>query len=270
MGVPFTVSAIHVYPVKSTAGLSLPRANVLAEGLEHDRRWMLIDAQGGCLTAREHPRLVRIRATPRAGGLALSSADAEPLTVADARGRGDPITVTIWRDRVAARRVDPAADAWFASQLGVPCTLVVMPATTRRAVDPDYGGAGDTVSFADGYPLLLVGEASLAELNARSPRRAEMARFRPNLTVSGCAAFAEDGWRRIRVGAVTFDAPKACDRCVMTTVDPATGEKDAALEPLRTLAAFRRDRERGILFGVNLIPRGEGRVGVGDPVTVLA
>jgi uncharacterized protein YcbX len=266
--VSLTISSINVYPVKSTAGQLQERARVEGRGLEHDRRWMVIDAGGEFVTGREVPALVRIRATPRKSGLTLEAPGVDPLFVADAGG-AEPLTVTVWRDRVEARRVDRAADAWLQSVLGIPCALVRMPETTRRTVDPEHGAPGDTVSFADGYPLLLIGDASLADLNTRAPAPVEMARFRPNLTVSGSAAFAEDGWRRIRVGTVQFEAPKACDRCVMTTVDPRTGIKDEALEPLRTLSTYRRDRARGILFGVNLIPRGEGEIALGDSVEVL-
>ncbi len=266
---PATVHSLAVYPVKSTAGQALQRARVLPRGLENDRRWMLVDAGGSFLTGREHPALVRIRATPTTTGLVLEAPGAEPLTVPDARGAGAAIAVRIWGDRVPARRVDPAADAWFGRLLGRACTLVHMPRDTRRAVDPDFGAPSDEVSFADGYPLLLVGEASLADLSARSSAAVPMARFRPNVTVAGTPAFAEDAWRRIRVGEVEFVAPKPCDRCVMTTLDPVSGERHPRKEPLRTLASYRRDRARGILFGVNLIPRGTGTIAVGDEIRVL-
>jgi uncharacterized protein YcbX len=264
-----SLASLTVYPVKSAAGLAVGRARVEPEGLEHDRRWMVVDGEGRFLTGREHPTLVRIAATPRGAGLELRAPGIDPLTLDDAGG-GAPVTVSVWRDRVPARAVDARADAWFTALLGLPCILVRLPAGGARPVDPQYGRASDRVSFADGYPLLLIGEASLADLNARAPMHAAMSRFRPNLTVAGAAAYAEDGWTRIRVGEVAFDVPKPCDRCVMTTIDPHTAEKHATQEPLRTLAGYRRDRSRGILFGVNLIPRGTGTLRVGDAVEVLA
>ena len=265
-----SLSSVTVYPVKSSAGLSRERAEVLAAGLEHDRRWMLVDSANAFITGREYPALVRVRATPLAdGGLALEAPGQPDLTLENAGGDGST-EVEVWRDQVDARFVDARADAWLSGYLGVACRLVRIADERARRVDPDYAEPGDHVSFADGYPLLLIGDASLADLNEKAPGPAEMARFRPNLTVSGAGAYAEDGWRRVRVGAVEFDVVKPCDRCVMTTVDPATGVKNEQLEPLRTLSTYRRDRSRGILFGVNLIPRSLGQVSVGDEVEVLA
>lgn len=266
-----SLSSVTVYPVKSSAGLPRDRAEVLAAGLEHDRRWMLVDSENAFITGREYPALVRVRATPlEGGGLTLEAPGQSTLTLEDAGGAASTAEVEVWRDQVAARFVDPRADAWLSGYLGVACRLVRIADERARRVDPDYATPADHVSFADGYPLLLIGDASLADLNEKAPGPAEMARFRPNLTASGAAAFAEDGWRRIRVGAVEFDVVKPCDRCVMTTVDPATGVKNEQLEPLRTLSTYRRDRARGILFGVNLIPRSLGEVSVGDEIEVLA
>ena len=96
-----------------------------------------------------------------------------------------------------------------------------------------------------------------------------MGRFRPNLVISGCEPFAEDSWRRIRIGTVAFDVVKPCSRCVFTTVDPDTGDEHPDGERLRTLMSFRRDSNKGVLFGQNLVARGEGFVQLGDPVRIL-
>jgi hypothetical protein len=138
-----------------------------------------------------------------------------------------------------------------------------------RAVSQDYGQPGDEVSFADGYPLLLISEASLADLNTRLPRAVEMRRFRPNLVVDGEMPYAEDGWRRLRVGKVEFEGVKNCSRCIFTTIDPDSGEKHPDREPLRTLSTYRRRPQGGVFFGQNLIPRSRGVIRVGDPVTVI-
>lgn len=265
------VASLSIYPVKSTAGLALADATVEARGLALDRRWMVVDAGGRFLTGRAHPALVTVTARPDGTGLALAAPGRDTLRITDATGagRGERIPVEVWGSTVQAVTVDPAADRWLEELLGLPCRLVHMDAHAARGIDPEHARPGDEVSFADGYPLLLIGEASLADLATRTPGSPDMRRFRPNVTVAGGAPFAEDGWRRLRIGAVEFDVPKPCDRCVMTTIDPDTGVPDAGREPLLTLSRYRRDRTRGILFGVNLIPRGVGTVSVGDPVEIL-
>jgi uncharacterized protein YcbX len=138
-----------------------------------------------------------------------------------------------------------------------------------RTVNPEYGQAGDQVSFADGFPLLLISEASLADLNSRLDAPVEMRRFRPNLVVDGNRPYAEDNWQRIRVGDVEFAGVKNCSRCVFTTIDPDSGVVHPDKEPLRTLSTYRRRPQGGVYFGQNLIPRSGGVIRVGDPVTVL-
>ena len=173
----------------------------------------------------------------------------------------------MWRDRVAARDAGAEAAAWLSAALGRACRLVHMadPAEARR-VDPDYADAEDRVSFADGFPVLVTNAASLADLNARLAVPVSMDRFRTNIAVSGAEAWAEDGWQQVRIGAVPFAGPKDCARCAVTTVDQDTGERSPENEPVRTLAQFRRKAGGRIIFGQNLIPRGTGRIAVGDTV----
>ncbi len=264
-----SVSSITIYPIKSTAGTSLNCADVERRGLSDDRRWLVVDARGEFMTGRKHPRMLLMAAAVRDRALSIEAPGMPPLAIDDARGQGPASDVQIWRDRVSARAVAPEADAWLSDFLGVECQLVYMPSTFERAVDPDFARPGDSVSFADGYPLLLIGDASLADLNTRAPIEVEMRRFRPNVTVAGCAPFAEDIWRRIRIGDVIFEGPKLCDRCVMTTIDPQRAAVHPDKEPLRTLAGYRRHPQAGILFGLNLIPRSGGTISVGDPIEVL-
>jgi len=267
--VSLRVASLSIYPVKSTAGLTLREARVEPRGLAMDRRWMVVDTDGRFVTGREHPALVTVTARPQGRGLVLEAPGREALHVADAAGRGETLTVVVWRSSVQARAVDPAADRWLSEMLGIACRLAHMGADGSRAVNPEYALPGDEVSFADGYPLLLIGEASLADLAARAPIETSMRRFRPNVTVAGAAPYAEDGWRRLRIGGVEFDVPKPCDRCVMTTIDPDSGTPHPGAEPLLTLSRYRRDAARGILFGVNLIPRGTGTIRVDDAVDIV-
>ena len=175
--------------------------------------------------------------------------------------------VTVWRDTVPAHEAGERAAAWLTAFLGTPCRLVRMPESTERAVNPAFGEPGDVVSFADGYPFLLIGQASLDDLNARLASPLPMRRFRPNLVVAGAESFAEDTWKRVQIGHIVFRVVKPCARCTIPTVDPEAGVF-AGKEPLRTLATFRKFGSK-VFFGQNLIAQGTGALRVGDPVAIL-
>ena len=161
-----------------------------------------------------------------------------------------------------------AAAEWLSAFIGRPCRLVQVPEARARQVDTGYAQPGDKVAFSDGFPLLLIGQASLDDLSARVGRPLEMLRFRPNLVIEGSAPYAEDGWKRIRIGELEFEVAKGCSRCILTTIDPQTGERSADREPLSTLKTY-REREGDVYFGQNLLPRGVGELRVGMPVEVL-
>jgi uncharacterized protein YcbX len=270
--VPITLTGLRRYPVKSCRGEDLDTAVVEPWGLAGDRRWMVVDEGGTVVTARDVHGMLRIVPQLLDGALRLTARGAEPLVVPEPR---TPTTeVQIWDDTVAAAAGGDDADEWLRTVLGIPVRLVFLDDPRRRAADPRYALPGDVVSFADGYPLLLASENSLALLNdwiAEGPRADEgplaIARFRPSLVVSGAAPFAEDGWTRIRIGEAEFRVVKGCDRCVLTTLDPETGEKQ--MEPIATLARHRK-WDGKVWFASNLIPDTAGAVlRVGDPVEVL-
>lgn len=261
------LSSLHVYPVKSTAPLDVERAVVEPRGLRHDRRWMVVDAAGRFLTGRELPRLTLVRAQPGAHGLSLDAPGMPPLSVPFPRTAAT-LPVVVWKSEVAAKQAE-AADTWLSEFLRQPARLVHMDASVTRPMTDAHSQAGDEVSFADAFPLLLITRAALDGLNARLDKPVSMLRFRPNLVVDGAHAHAEDGWKRIRIGEVEFDVAKPCTRCVFTTVDPLRGERDPGGEPLRTLIGYRRSGD-GVTFGQNLIPRSLGILQVGDAVEVLA
>lgn len=258
---PPTLAAIHVYPLKSGAGIRLPRAEVVRTGLRFDRRWMVVDERGRFVTQREEPRLalVRVGLGPVAtepDRLELSAPGVGALELPLGGGAGPRVEVDIWGERVRAERVSAEAARWISAHLGRPADVVRFPDDEQRPVDPAYGGPADRVAFADGYPFLLASEASLEALNERlraaGERAIGMERFRPNLVVTGAAPFEEDGWGPLTVGELRLRAVKPCARCVITTVDPRTAA--AGREPLRTLATFRRDAASGsVLFGQNLV-----------------
>ena len=262
------------YPVKSCRGHGVRRAVVERAGLPGDRRWMLAHPDGTMATARTVTRLLLADPQPRPGGLTVTGPDLAPLEVAEPGPRAEPMAVRVHRSDTAGRRAGDRADAWFSALTGHDLRLVHLDDPDRRRPDPEFSAPQDRVSYADGYPMLLATEESLAQVNewiadGRHPDEGPlpMTRFRPNLVVSGVPAFTEDGWRAVRIGDARFRAVKGCARCVLTTVHPQTAQKGR--EPLVTLARHRRF-DSGVWFGINLIPDDPGvELRVGDPVHVL-
>jgi len=245
----------------------LEAAKVEQRGLAHDRRWLLVDASGRFISQREHARLALMEVDVTASGLRVQGPDVSPLSIKRPSSALPRRTVQIWDDTMEAVLADPEAHAWFSEVLGADCQLVYMDAAAVRPVDAAYAvRPSNEVSFADGYPVLLTTEASLADLNARLDTPVPMNRFRPNLVVADCAPFEEDTWQQIRIGEVLFHGVKPCARCVVTTIDQASGV--AGKEPLRTLATFRKQGSK-VYFGQNLIPDAPGTIRVGDTVEVV-
>lgn len=262
------LSELNIYPVKSLKGIALEESPIEARGLLYDRRWMLVDQHSKFMTQREYPRMALIETSVKGDGLVVGF-DGRDLAVPE-NAEGGPVEVGIWEGTVAAAVFGNEVNDWFSEALGVECRLVKMPETTHRPVPADYAvdAANDHVSFADAFPFLLIGKASLDGLNSRLKTPVPMNRFRPNFVVSGSEPFAEDNWRKVRIGENVFHVVKPCGRCVIPTVDQATGIKDGK-EPLKTLASFRTKNGK-VLFGQNLIgehPRGMARVG--DAVEIL-
>ncbi|MBF8722733.1 MOSC domain-containing protein [Pseudomonas guariconensis] len=264
------LSALYRYPVKSGQAQSLEASAVDLLGLQGDRRWMVVEeGNGRFLTQRAWPRLGQLKARYGVDGQLLLEASGlasitVPVPPADEALRG----VTIWRDTLRVPDAGDVAAAWLSELLGKPVRLVYCPEQRARYLPSGYGFNSDRAAFPDGFPLLLIGQGSLDELNRRIGRPMEMLRFRPNLVVSGTEPFAEDGWKRIRIGDLVFRVLKPSVRCILTTLDPATGERSADREPLTTLKTF-REREGDVLFGQNLAVDGSGELRVGMAVEVL-
>lgn len=264
------LTALYRYPVKSALGEALSTSAVEALGLVGDRRWMLVDAASGrFLTQRNVPALGRLLAlyTPD-GGLRLSAPGQAPLHVPVPTGDSDLRGVVIWKDALRVPDAGEAAAGWVTDLVGQPTRLVYVPEHRARSLPAGEGQPDDRVAFADGFPLLLISQASVDDLSRRVGRPMAMLRFRPNLVIEGALAYAEDSWARLRIGDVTFRVAKPCARCILTTIDPATHERDPDREPLNTLKGYRL-QEGGIMFGQNLISEGAGVLDVGMPVTVL-
>jgi uncharacterized protein YcbX len=262
-----TVSRLFVYPVKSLGGVELAEAEVEARGFRYDRRWMLVDEAGVFLSQRRFPRMALVSVRVGEDSLLLDAPGMPTLEVPfEGSAGGGDLTVNVWGDEVRAAPVGSGTDHWFGRFLGAPCRLVRMPDDAVRPVDPKYALAGDRVGFSDGYPFLLLSQASLDDLNGRLAEPLPVDRFRPNIVVEGCGAFAEDGWGRVEIGDLPFRVAKPCARCAITTVDQKTGSRGK--EPLRTLASYRK-RGSAVLFGQNLIHDGTGTLRVGDAVEIL-
>ena len=264
------LSGLYRYPLKSAAGESLKETDLDALGVVGDRRWMVVDAATGrFLTQRLLPQMSQLQARWQGTEqLLLNAPGMSELRVALPNQRAELRGVTIWRDSLQVPDAGEAAALWQSQLLGRVCRLVQVPVAHARQVDTAYAEVGDKVAFADGFPLLLIGQASLDDLSARVGRPLEMLRFRPNLVVTGSEPYAEDGWKRIRIGELELRVVKGCSRCIMTTLDPQTGERSADREPLTTLKTY-REREGEVYFGQNLIACGEGRLALDMPVQVL-
>ena len=263
------LSELNIYPVKSLAGIRLDSAIVEDRGLQFDRRWMLVDEKRKFITQREVPAMALVKIDVDANGL-TASVNGNKIRVTDAHASGETATVKIWSSSVKGAFYPKEVDEWFSDAIGSSCRLVLMPESAKRKVNPFYAirKFRDTVSFADGYPFLLLGEASLEDLNARLDVPVPMNRFRPNFVVSGSEPFEEDTWKRIRIGSTEFHIVKPCARCVLTTVDQARGEKNGK-EPLKTLSTY-RNKNGNVLFGQNLIAESTGgTVSAGDTVEVI-
>jgi hypothetical protein len=262
---PNTVVRLRVHPVKGARGTDVETLHFEEMGPRFDRRWMVVGPDGGFVTQRDTPRLATIRPTVSGDGLTLEAPDAPaihlPLTP-----QGERLQSTVWSSVVDVRSVSPAADTWVSSVLGSAHRLVFMGDDDIRHTDPAYA-EGHRVSFADGYPALLVSEGSVDELARRVGREIPVERFRPNIVVSGDRPHEEDFWKEFTIGALPFRGVKLCARCKVTATDQETGIRDPEQEPLRTLARYRRI-ESLVYFGVNTVHLATGRISLGDAVEV--
>ncbi|MGO1501880.1 MAG: MOSC domain-containing protein [Marinobacter sp.] len=259
------VHSLHIYPVKSLAGIQVPSFEMDDFGPKGDRRWMIVDADRNFVTQRALPELARITTSlvdrkvsihiPGEGDFTLQSTDLE-------------LRVLVWRDWVKAFEGESSVNEALSRFCGKELRFVYMPDSSFRRVDAGRVTEYRRVGFADGFPLLITSLASLEELNERLDVPVDMRRFRPNIVVEGAAAWQEDKWHTLKLGNQSFDIVKPSSRCVLTTVDPDTGVKDSGLQPLRTLSSYRRTSD-GVIFGQNAIHETPGVIHVDDSVTVI-
>ncbi len=260
-----TLSAIYIYPVKSFSGIAVDAWEVDGKGLKLDRKWMLVDREHQFLSQRRLPQMVQVETRIVADSLQLSAPGMGSISLPLTERQGPVISTTIWKDSCPATLVSDEVDQWLSDFLKTPCHLVFQADETVRQVDQNYASPGDKTNFTDGFPFLIIAENSLAALNRKMPTPLPMSRFRPNLVISGCDSFAEDTWRRISIGAITFRLPKPSGRCPVTTIDAQTARYGK--EPLKTLSRFRKLGNK-VYFGQNAIHEQPGILRIGDKILI--
>ncbi|KGJ87842.1 MOSC domain-containing protein [Thalassotalea sp. ND16A] len=260
------LSSIYSYPIKSTKGLALTSSLVTDTGLEHDRHFVITDLNGKFITGRTKSKLVLVTCSITTDGLMVKAPGMAILHIDRTKLSARYQLISVWNDKILSQHCDDEIDLWFSTYINSPCKVYFLGDKSERKVE----GYNKNLSFADGYPLLLLSEASLSWLNHKLPSEINIEQFRPNLVVSNCSAFAEDGWQKIRIGEVEFVISKPCSRCVFTTVNEQTGIRSSDKEPMATLQNFRRADDRQVYFGQNLVALNQGIINIGDKVEVIA
>lgn len=263
----YTLTQINIYPVKSLGGISLQSSLFEERGLQYDRRWMLVDEYNQFITQRSYPQMALLQPEVKENLLIINHKQNKytPLTIPLSPYNEEEINVQVWKDNVPAIKYSRDVSEWFTKTIDIKCNLVYMPNTTKRNVSPEYAD-NHVVSFADGYPFLIIGEESLADLNNLLKDPLPMNRFRPNLVFSGGYPFDEDKWDRFLIRGVEFRTAKPCSRCAITTIDQDTTNKNN--EPLQTLAKYRKVNGK-VIFGMNLVSEGMGKLKIGDKISIL-
>ncbi|WP_290699779.1 MOSC domain-containing protein [Amphritea sp.] len=260
------LSQLTIYPIKSTAPLHLSRCAVTDTGLAFDRQFVVCDSSGKFLTARTQPNLLKVQATLLLDRLIISAPESKPLTLKYTSMESHYDSINVWKDQIDAVYCGEAAERWISHFLQQSCKLYFFGSQSNRPVaeNPE-----NQVAFADGYPLLLISQASLSELNQRCKSTVAMDQMRPNLVVENTLPYAEDSWKRIRIGTVEFKVAKPCGRCILTTTDPYTLERNPDREPLSILKKYRKGSDGEAHFGQNLITLNQGIISQGDKVEIL-
>ena len=259
------VSNLSIYPVKSCREVKQNSTLIEKFGLKNDRRWMVVDENGVMLTQRKIAKMCLIQPELKKNGLTLSTESMDNLYV-ETPSSSKKCNVKVWADHCQAFDAGDDAASWLSHVLSTKCRLVYFPDNEFRQVDLDYANEGDKTAFSDGFPLLLISQASLDDLNQRLSIPIKMNRFRPNIIVEGCEPFAEDSWKKIRIGEVTYRIVKPCSRCVIPNINIETAERED--EPTKTLNRYRK-RENKIFFGQNVIANETGLIDVGMTVKVI-
>ncbi len=265
----YTISQLFIYPVKSLGGIEVAAAQLTDRGLQYDRRWMVVDLNNQFLTQREHPDMCLLQTAIAGGDLVIFDKNnpTDKITVAlHPEVSGETVQVQVWDDSCAAQPVSHFANEWFSQKLKMPCRLVYMPEEEKRLVDERYAHSKEITSFSDGYPLLMIGQASLNDLNGRLHQPLPMERFRPNIVFTGGEPYAEDTMKNISINEIDLFGVKLCARCVMPTINQQTAEKGK--EPLKTLSVYRMKNNK-IYFGQNMLYKQTGYLQTGNTISII-
>lgn len=259
-----SVKGIYCYPIKGCSGISLEQAELQMEGLKLDRRWMLVDETGKFISQRSHSQLALMKTEITSKGFNIIYENSE-MQVSGEMSTGESVSVTVWDDTVEATLENTQINEWFSDHLNQNIRLVQMTKNTKRPISLNHAKNGETVSFADGYPYLVIGENSLKDLNKRLDEPVPMNRFRPNIVFSGGEAYEEDAWDEITIGETKFRGVKRCARCQVITIDQESTVMSK--EPLKTLSTYRREGNK-VFFGQNLMLLDGGEISLGDFISV--
>ena len=258
----YVVKELYIYPIKSLAGIRVESAKAEEMGFENDRRWMLIDEENQFITQRKYPNLSQFYPKINEGKIViLHQNTTHEFFIKETVG--EPILSTVWDDETKVFEVNKATSKWFSETLGFTCKLVKIINKGDRKHNSSKLNTTLNVSLADGYPYLLIGSESLNFLNKKLDEKITMARFRPNIVVSGLIAHEEDSFENFQIGTVKFKNAKPCGRCIMVNNNPMNGI--VKIEPLHTLSSYRKV-DNSILFGTNVMCLNEGEISIGDPL----
>jgi len=264
------ITELYIYPVKSLAGINLKKSELSKLGLQNDRRWLIVDKNGLFMSQRTTAKMATIKTKIYDNQLTLSY-NGEDILIPNTSKQNPNISVTVWKDSLDAQHVSDKVDKWLTNILDQPCHLVYMPKNSQRQIDTNFAQDKQYVSFADAFPLLLVSQASIDDLNNRLEKPANINRFRPNIVVDGIKAFEEDSWKEFSINSIDYLVAKPCSRCLMPSINQQTGKQDN----IKLLSVLNKYRKFGrkIKFGVNILYKDPAKVNnhyirVGDTINL--
>jgi len=262
------VSQLFIYPIKSLGGIAKQQVEITSTGFKHDRRWMLVDEQNIFLTQRTYPQMALLQVGENEQGIFVfhKQNQLQSIVIPFATEYRKKTSVIVWDDVCDALEADEEINNWFSDMLQINCKLVYMPDDTKRAVDKRYAANDEITSFSDGYPILMIGQLSLDNLNEKLAEVLPINRFRPNIVFTGGHAHIEDEMAAFEINGINFLGVKPSARCMITTVNQQTAE--AGKEPLRTLAGYRMKNNK-IYFGQNVLQQQHGSINIGEEIKVI-
>jgi uncharacterized protein YcbX len=263
----YAISQLYYHPIKSLGSILTDQFSVGPCGPMLDRRIMLVDPTGTFITQRQAPLMSLISVNDLGCEFRLTYQDDSILLPwPNFSTKTKSVLVDVWGEKINGQLMPSAGSSWLSAILNKEVRLVYMDDSEHRQVDLEYVDKGVRTGFADGFPFLLISQASIDFISEKVGYGISVQRFRPNIVVSGCQPFEEDGWRKIKIGQIEFDIVKSCSRCVIPTINLQTAEKDKAV--MQVMLDYRK-KGAEVFVGQNLVHRQLGILRAGQPVTVL-